>query len=436
MKLFGTDGVRGKAGSYPMDEKTLERLGQALRQFLLTSNRKNTVFIGRDTRDSGTLLEQALLTGLKHSSIQIKLLGIIPTPGLSYLTKKYQADLGIMISASHNPSEDNGVKLLDETGSKFSKEREGEIEAFFFQEKQEEPITTGTATTNTELSQEYKNFLLEQTPKGLSSFKIILDCAHGAFFKIAPDIFKSQNLNFKALHTSPNGQNINENCGVLHPEALSKAVLEEKADLGFSFDGDGDRLVVVDEKGKTLDGDNILAILSSHFSEKTVIGTIMSNSGLEKTLRSQGIKFLRSTVGDREVLSLLQKEKASLGGEPSGHILYLKKAPTSDAILTAFQLLEALISSGKSLNSLTKTFTKHPQITTSIPVKEKVPLEKLPSFKKELEKAKKQLENKGRVLFRYSGTENLARLMLEGESEEELKKLMEKLSSSLKKDLS
>lgn len=438
-KYFGTDGIRGNVGVEPITPEFVLKLGWAIGSVL--SHRKNSkVLIGKDTRISGYLFESALEAGLSAAGVNIHLLGPLPTPGIAFLTHELQAQAGIVISASHNPHYDNGIKIFSKDGFKLLDEVEFEIE-----QKLEQPLqmvaseSLGKAMrVNNDAILRYAKFCVSTVPSSMvfSSIKIVLDCANGATYQVAPIVFRDLGFNVITMGVEPNGLNINQDCGSTHPKNLQRKVIEEKADLGIAFDGDGDRVLMIDHKGNIVDGDELIAIIvNDQVKSKTmrggVVGTLMSNLGLELALKELNVPFLRAKVGDRYVLEQLQQHQWQIGGEPSGHIIELGLSTTGDGIIAALSVLVAMQNSGKSLFELKQVMKKFPQ--TMINVKLSMPLNASREEKLQpaLNAAKQKIGNKGRVLLRASGTEPVIRVMVEGEYETQVKTIAEELASDV-----
>ncbi len=421
-KYFGTDGVRGRVGEAPITADFVLRLGWATGKALAaTGSRK--VLIGKDTRISGYMFESALEAGLAAAGVDAILLGPMPTPAIAYLTATFRAAAGIVISASHNPYYDNGIKFFGNDGTKLSDEVELEIEKWL--DKPMETVESdqlGKARRLNDARGRYIEFCKSRVPKSFSlkGLKMVVDCANGATYHIAPAVFEELDAEVISIGVKPNGVNINENCGSTSPKSLQKAVVEHKADFGVAFDGDGDRLLMVDEDGSILDGDQLLYILASHRQQQGnlgggVVGTLMTNLGLELALADLDIPFKRANVGDRHVMELLKQNGWSLGGESSGHIICRDAIETGDGIISALQVLVALTESNISLKQAVKGMPKIPQVMINVPVKQRFdPLSKQP-VTEALNGVEKSLGNRGRVLLRASGTEPLIRVMVEGE---------------------
>ncbi len=445
-KLFGTDGIRGEAGKFPLDEQTVAIIGASLaRQFTEKVGRVPRFVIGRDTRESGAWIEKSFCAGAISAGAVCESAEIITTPGIAFLTKTFDFDAGIVISASHNPFQDNGIKIFLPTGKKLDELTEREIEKDIYQGSGFGVQNSGSKTENSKsaefqttyldyLAGEFKNLSLE-------NFKMVIDCANGAASNLAPMLFEKFGAKIVTINNSPDGQNINENCGSLHLDNLQKKVLEEKADFGVAFDGDADRALFVDEKGNLVDGDAVLWVMANHLhadgklNNQTVVATVMSNIGLEIALNTQNIKLLRTDVGDKYVLAELLQTESSVGGEQSGHIIFPHHSLVGDGMLTTLFLLEAVRVKDKTLSQMHEGFTQFPQILVNVKVREKQPFETVEKISAAAAEIKRELGDKGRLLLRYSGTENLARVMIEGEHqgkiEEQAHSLAKVIGSSL-----
>lgn len=438
---FGTDGIRGKVGESPITVDFVLRLGWAAGR-VLASQGQSKVVIGKDTRISGYMLESALEAGLSAAGVDVYLLGPMPTPAIAQLTRSMNADAGIVISASHNPYEDNGIKLFSHLGEKLSAEIERDIENHMAL-----PIVTvsanhlGKAFRVNDADKQYKDFCRAQFPSlDLSGLKIVIDCAHGATYHIAPTLFESFGAQVIGIGTAPNGRNINDACGSTHPEALQAAVVAHAADLGIAFDGDGDRVIMVDAQGQLLDGDKLLYIMAQHLHRHGrlaggVVGTQMSNLALEHAIIGLGLQFERTKVGDKYVLAKLQETGWTLGGESSGHIIQMQRNSTGDGILAALQVLEAMRSQGSSLAAMQAMLTLYPQTMINVQVKCHQDPMLHPEIEEAVKKAQAQLQKQGRVLLRRSGTEPLVRVMVEGENGTLVSAIAESLAEVVKKKL-
>ncbi len=427
-RIFGTDGIRGVANQYPMTVELVTEVGRAIAFVLGKKKGKNKVLIGKDTRISGYMLESALGAGLNSMGADTLLVGPMPTPGVAFLTHSMRADVGIVISASHNPYQDNGIKIFSRDGFKLPDDVEREIESKMFTEELKSCRPTaehvGKAFRIEDARGRYIVFLKSTFPSHLSldGMKIVIDCANGAAYKIAPTVFAELGAEVIGLGIEPNGFNINSGCGALYPELIAEKVKAEKADIGIALDGDADRAVLVDEKGEIVDGDHILAVCAEQMAGegrlagKTVVGTSMTNVGLDVFLEKRGISLVRTDVGDRYVVEEMRRNNFFLGGEPSGHIIFLDKNTTGDGIITALQVLAVMRETGAKLSDLRKKLNKFPQIIKNLKVSTKPPLSDLPRTMEQVDKIREMLGGRGRVVVRYSGTEPLARVMVEGES--------------------
>ena len=432
-KYFGTDGVRAVAGQAPLTAAWTLRLGEAAGEVFKAQSRKPSVVIGRDTRRSGDMLEAALAAGLTARGVDVIHVGVMPTPGVSYLTQVFSATAGVVISASHNPFEDNGIKFFGASGEKLSDALELEIEAGL--ERTLEPVTgvqMGAVSDHREAERLYSNFLLEHAPD-LTGLKIALDCANGATHRLAPKIFSRAGAEVFAIFTTPDGKNINLDCGSTHPQRLQKIVADMGFDVGVAFDGDGDRCMLVDATGRLIDGDLVLYINSVMRKERTVVATLMSNMGLEVALREAGIALERTNVGDRYVHERLLEKGLTLGGEQSGHTLFLDAAPTGDGMLSALLTLKAVMSSGKTLQQWRELMTVYPQTLVNVRVADKHAVFQHPDVLKALSAAEGKLGNRGRINLRPSGTESLVRVMVEGPSQEEIAVIAESVASVIRR---
>lgn len=437
-KYFGTDGIRGRVGLSNINPEFILKLGWALGRVIKgTPNKK--VIIGKDTRVSGYMLESALEAGLSAAGVNVNLLGPMPTPGIAYLTQTLRASAGIVISASHNLFEDNGIKFFSADGSKFPDEMELAIEA-----ELEKPLTTvssaqlGKASRIDDAPGRYIEFCKSTIPPStrLNGLKIVVDCAHGATYHIAPNVFSELGADVIAIGDEPNGFNINDQCGSTATEALSEAVLKNKADVGIALDGDGDRLILVDAFGNRIDGDQILYILTKEKMHRGrlkggVVGTLMSNYGLENSLNQMGVPFLRTQVGDRYILETLRKQGWKIGGEPSGHIVCLDKTTTGDGIIVALQILACMVKQEKSLRQLVEGMELFPQTLINIKTTNALQLAAHPPVLEVVALLNNKLKGEGRVLLRPSGTEPLLRLMVEGRDENEVKTQADQLCKEI-----
>ena len=419
-KYFGTDGIRGKAGEFPVNAEFVLKLGWAVGK-VLGSSKQPKIIIGKDTRISGYMFESALKSGLVAAGVETLLIGPMPTPAIAYLTRTLRCDAGIVISASHNPYYDNGIKFFSSTGQKLPDELEEEIEA-----KLDEPMVIsdpaklGKARHLHDAGGRYIEYCKSTIPSSLSlkGLRIVIDCAHGATYHVAPDVFEEIGADTISIGIEPNGLNINDRCGSTYPQLLQEKVLRHRADLGVAFDGDGDRVVMVDNQGEILDGDELIYIISrlAHASgtmEGGVVGTLMTNLGLELALKADGIPFVRTKVGDRHVMEEMAKRNWKLGGESSGHIICAEKSSTGDGIVAALQVIHAMVTLKKSLAELRAGMKKYPQTMINVPCEDKSIIEH-DQVKQVVDKVEVELGDNGRVLLRPSGTEPLVRVMVEG----------------------
>ena len=442
--LFGTDGVRGETNVFPMEPEVIVRLGLAAGQYFRNHDKRHKVILGKDTRISGYIFETALTSGLCSSGMDVYLVGPMPTPAISFLTRNMRADLGIVISASHNPYMDNGIKFFDRFGFKISDEAEKKISEMVldknFKWAYPSADKVGRAFRIGDSLGRYVVYLKNTFPQDLSldGVKIVLDCANGATYKCAPLVFEELGADVVKIGVEPNGLNINERCGALYPENVQKRVIEEKAHIGVALDGDGDRVIVVDEKGEVLDGDQLIAIFAKDLFEKNclknnkVVVTVMSNMGLELFVREElKGELIRTPVGDRYVVEKMREEDVVIGGEQSGHIIFLNYTTTGDGVLAALQLLKIMIEKQKPISELKKIITLFPQKLCNIRVKEKIPFESIPEVKKAMEEVDKILNGRGRYLIRYSGTEPLLRIMIEADDDELINTSLEILKHSV-----
>ncbi|HLR81047.1 MAG TPA: phosphoglucosamine mutase [Bacillota bacterium] len=426
-KYFGTDGVRGIANKELTPELAF-KLGRFVGYVLTKDTEQPKVLIGRDTRISGHMLEGALVAGLLSIGAEVMRLGVISTPGVAYLTKATSSQAGIMVSASHNPVEDNGIKFFGPEGFKLSDEQEKEIEELMEGEDDlPRPVGADIGVVNNyfEGGQKYLSYLKESIDNDFAGYHIALDCAHGSTSSLATHLFADLEADITSIGSSPNGLNINDGVGSTHPEKLQELVLEEEADIGLAFDGDGDRLIAVDEKGKVVDGDQIMFICAKYMNEKgflnhhTVVSTVMSNIGFYKALEEHGLKSEKTNVGDRYVMEKMRQGGYNLGGEQSGHIIFLDYNTTGDGLLSALQLINVMKETDKPLSELAEEMTLYPQVLKNVEVTNKEDVLKHPQIANTIEKVEQQLGNEGRILVRPSGTEPLIRVMVEAPSEEE-----------------
>ncbi len=435
-RLFGTDGIRGEAGVFPLDQETVKKVGAALALSMQNGGHQLKVAIGRDTRESGTWISKVLLDALVSCDVEaVWDLGVITTPGLAFLTRRHEFDVGIMISASHNPYQDNGIKVFSSEGTKLSDEKEFQIESLVFNGTP--PSTPSIRKAKRarivqaeDRSEEYVAFLASQVEGNLSRFRVGLDAAHGAAFSIAPRLFRRLGAEVEVINDQPDGKNINHNCGSLHLDRVRTLVCEKGLDYGVAFDGDADRSLFVMANGKVFDGDSILYALSLDLLEKSrlkgncVVGTVMTNYALELALQRKNIRLVRAAVGDRYVLEGMDKAGANLGGEPSGHIILRDLHTTGDGCLTAAVLAGLMAARQTRLESLVEGFQPFPQLLDGLRVKQKIPLEESPVMTRLIRAAEARLQGGGRVVVRYSGTEPLLRIMAEGADAELVREIV------------
>jgi phosphoglucosamine mutase len=449
-RLFGTDGIRGLANHDPMTPEMSLKLGKAL-TYTLKQNKKNSykpkIVIGKDTRLSGYIFEQALSSGIASMGADVLLVGPLPTPAIAFITTSMRADAGIVISASHNPYEDNGIKIFDSFGFKLPDEKEMEIEDLIYNGEEKliksSPDEIGKAFRIDDAPGRYVVFAKNSFPADLTldGIKLVLDCANGAAYKVAPLIFQELGAQLLTIGVNPNGKNINTDCGSLNPELLREKVLESGADLGIALDGDADRVIFCDEKGTIIDGDIIIAICAREMIEKgklkgnAIITTLMSNMALERFIRDQGAEFIRTQVGDRYVVEEMRARNSNLGGEKSGHIIFLDHTTTGDGTLAALQILGIMKTKEKSLSELATIIDLYPQVLLNVRVEEKKDLNNIPELSKQIKKNEDRLNGKGRINIRFSGTESISRVMVEGEDESLINEIAQELAQTIEKEL-
>ena len=453
-KLFGTDGMRGEAGKFPLDAATVEIVGASLANHLRDKlGRVPLIVVGRDTRESGPWLEHALVSGATAAGANLKSGGVITTPGVAYLARSLSADAGVVISASHNPYQDNGLKIFASQGRKLDEETERLIEKDIFS-KTEAWRAAGRAGSKStpgspnaieaeSLQSHYLDYLANEIGRGLSlpGITLVVDCANGAASALAPALLQRLDAVVIAINNTPDGRNINLNCGSLHTEQLQAEVLKQHADLGIAFDGDADRSLFVDARGKLVNGDGSLWVLANYLNargelnQQAVVTTVMSNVGLELALKSRGISLVRTDVGDKYVLDELLRSGATLGGEQSGHIILPKLSLAGDGLITTLCMLRVIAEEQRSLQQLTEGFRVFPQILLNIRVKDKRPFAEFPSINQTAREIENQLGSRGRLLLRYSGTEPLARVMIEGESQPQIEDFARRLAAVIEQTL-
>ena len=444
--LFGTDGIRGVAGQYPLDRKTAQAVGAALGKWVLESKQERRVVIGMDTRESGPWLAAEVAGGLARREVSADFAGITTTPGVAYLAKNGPFAAGVMISASHNPYQDNGIKLIGHSGYKLPDAQEEVIEreilSLVGEGIESAPVTL---RTDTGLDRTYIDHLAATLPQGLSGLRILCDCANGSASALAPDLFKRLGASVQAINCTPDGRNINLNSGSLHLEALRSAVLAESADAGVAFDGDADRALFVAHSGKIVDGDAVLLLTARYLKEQgwlacgdgrpAVVATVMSNLGLERALASHGIRLIRTAVGDKYVLEEMMRIGAVLGGEQSGHVIFHQYATTGDGMLTALRVFEAMRAASAGLDELTSELQVYPQRLVNVRVRERRALEEMPTVRAAIRDAEASFGEAGRVLVRFSGTEPLARVMVEGPDIERVEAFANNIASQIRAEL-
>jgi phosphoglucosamine mutase len=446
-KLFGTDGIRGIANQHPMTAEVALNVGRAIAYLSKREGHAPRIIIGKDTRLSGDMFESSLISGICSMGVQAISVGVIPTPGIAFLTHNMRADAGIVISASHNPMQDNGIKIFNGEGFKLSDEKENQIEELIFANNMHKlnPASKemGKLSRMDDAAGRYVDFLKQTFPQDLNpeGMKLVLDCSNGATYRVAPAVFAELGVEVTTLFDQPDGKNINLNCGSQHPEALAKEVLRQKADAGFAFDGDGDRVIAVDEKGTVLTGDQALAICSAilkkegKLTKNLVVRTVMSNLGLSVAFKKLGIDSVFADVGDRYVLKEMLARGAIIGGEDSGHIIFLLHHTTGDGLITALQLLAAMKKEGKPLSELAGIMTIFPQVLINLDVKKKPKIESVPEIMAIISQVEEKLGDKGRVLVRYSGTQNMCRVMVEGPTKKETESYCRQIANIVEKML-
>jgi len=446
-KLFGTDGIRGVANEYPMTSELAMKVGKAVAFLFKGHTDRSKIVIGKDTRLSGDMLEYAITSGICAMGVDVYLAGVLPTPGIAYLTASAGANAGIVISASHNPFYDNGIKIFNGDGFKLSDRKEAEIEKLVLNERPDLSTKavqdTGRVYVMADSGKSYANFLKHTVPEKnyFKGLKIVLDCSNGATFDIAPELLTMLGADVDALFVRPDGKNINDNCGSQNPEVLRKNVVNKGADIGLAFDGDGDRLVAVDEAGGIVTGDQIIAICARYMKQtgtlkgNCVVSTVMSNLGLSLSLKEMGVEHIASNVGDRRVVEKMISSGSVLGGEDSGHMIFLNHHTTGDGILTALRLIEIMQADSKPLSELRRIMTVFPQILINVEVSHKPDIEAVPEIKDAMSSVERRLGDEGRVLVRYSGTEPLCRVMVEGPSIDKTRIYCQELADVVKQNI-
>lgn len=446
-KLFGTDGIRGIANVDPMTGEMAMQLGRAIAHLFKEVKGRHRIVVGKDTRLSGYMLETALASGICSMGADVMLVGPLPTPGIAFITTSMRANAGVVISASHNPYYDNGIKIFSRDGFKLPDDMEHKIEELIFSDH-----LTSLRPTASEVGKAYRIddaigryvvFLKNTFPNDLTldGLRIVLDCANGAAYRVAPAVFEELGAEVIPIGVEPNGENINADCGALHPELISRVVLEKGADIGMALDGDGDRIIFVDHRGKHVDGDFILAICGLHLlsegrlKKNTLVTTVMSNIGLDRTIKNAGGKVVRTQVGDRYVVEEMVQGNYNLGGEQSGHTIFIDYNTTCDGILTALQVLSIMKRKERNLDELAKVMEPLPQVLYNVEVEEKREITEIPEINKKIKEIEKSLGHSGRLLIRYSGTEPLLRIMVEGEDETKLHRFAQDLVELMKKHM-
>jgi phosphoglucosamine mutase len=449
-QLFGTDGIRGITGEFPLDERTVLAIGRALGHRLVALGGHRRALIGQDTRESSEWIADIVATGLRASGIEVESAGVLTTPGVAYLSRTDSFAAGIVVSASHNPWRDNGIKIFSADGFKLPDDIEHAIEEEIFR-RLEKPrrgrsaVAVSTLPGNPGLRQDYIRWLAGNVSgTDLSQFKVLVDCANGAASAIAPEVFRACGVRTEFMHCSPSGRNINEGCGALHPETVRRAIAARDGhyDLGITFDGDADRALFSDASGRVVNGDAVLLLAARDMLHRgvlpgsLVVATTMSNMGLEIALRNSGVRMLRAPVGDKYVLEEMLKNGATLGGEQSGHIIFRDgDATTGDGMVTALRVLEIMARSGRPLSELVSDLRVFPQTIKNVQVREKKPLMEIPEIATAIQSAQHELDGNGRVVVRYSGTEALARVMVEAESEEKMRSMADSIAGAIERVL-
>lgn len=445
-KLFGTDGIRGIAGEYPLDHATVYATGLALGHSLRKTTPDPKVVLGRDTRESSDWIAATVAAGLRATGVAVESAGVVPTPAVAFLARRLGCQAGVVISASHNPWHDNGIKLFGGDGFKLPDAEEAAIEEEILRHAAQgdapAPDRLPSLEDNAELKSSYIEFLLSAVPNlSLGHLRVVADCAHGAASAIAPQLFQRLGGEVTLLNIAPTGRNINEGCGALHPQWVAAEVSSGGAAIGLTFDGDADRCMLAGARNNVINGDAILLMAARDLKQRgllsgdLVVATTMSNMGLEAALKRSGIRMLRAPVGDRYVLEQMQQHDAALGGEQSGHILFPHLATTGDGLLTALVVLDLIARTGKSVDELTADLKVFPQVIVNVKVREKKPLESIPPVAASIRAAEEELKDSGRVVIRYSGTEPLARVMIEAESEEAMRRHAEAIAHAIRNEL-
>jgi len=442
-RLFGTDGVRGTAGEPPLDPATVARLGLALVRVLPTAGRRPRLVVGRDTRESGSWIERALATGVSAGGAELTSAGVLPTPAVAYVTQAFGFDAGVVISASHNPFDDNGIKVFSNRGAKLPDDDERRIEALVADPSFAVQADSGHAAAEADFSSAYLDHLRPAlaAPGRLAALRMAIDTANGATAAVAPRLFHDLGFDVTVLSGAPDGRNINRGCGSTHPGALARAVVDGRHRLGVAFDGDGDRAIFCDRHGRIVDGDAVLLMCAKHLKAAgqlpgdAVIATVMSNIGLEIALRDAGIRLVRCPVGDKYVAEAMAAAGAALGGEQSGHVIFSGFMPTGDGLLTALQVLGVMADTGRELDELAAELVAYPQILVNVRVARKPAVETVPGLARAMGELEARLGGRGRLLVRYSGTEPVLRIMIEGERQDEIQTWADELATRVRQEL-
>lgn len=446
-KLFGTDGVRGVANEYPITSEIALKLGRAIAHITNRGQHRHRIVIGKDTRISGYMLEYAIASGVCSLGVDVTLMGPVPTPAIAFLTRTMRADAGIMISASHNEFQDNGIKFFGADGFKLADEIEAEIESLLHSGAIDAIRPTATEVGKTVKMEDSRGRYVQMVKMtfdphvSLVGLRLVVDCANGAAYRVAPQVFEELGAEVIRVGVSPDGKNINQDCGAVHPGRLQELVRERHADAGIALDGDADRVIVVDEKGEVVDGDAVMAICARDLINKdqlpknTVVSTVMSNIGLERSLAQVGGKLIRTQVGDRYVVETMRRHGYSFGGEQSGHLVFLDHTSTGDGCIAGLKTLEVMVRSGKKMSELAKVFERVPQVLVNVKVRRKPPMDTLDATQSTIRRIEGELGNEGRVLVRYSGTENKARVMVEGPKADQTEAFANEIAATLEREI-
>lgn len=446
-KLFGTDGIRGVANTYPITSELALKLGRAIAHISSRGQHRHRILIGKDTRISGYMLEFAIASGVCSMGVDVTLTGPLPTPAIAFLTRTMRADAGIVISASHNPFQDNGIKFFGADGFKLADEIEAEIESLLHSGAIDTIRPTATEVGKTVKMEDSRGRYVQMAKMtfdpnlSLDGLRIVVDCANGAGYRVAPEMFHELGAEVIAIGVDPNGRNINDGCGAVHPNRLQEAVKAHHADAGIALDGDADRVIVVDEKGQVVDGDAVMAICARDLKAKnllpknTVVSTVMSNIGLERSLAEIGGKLIRTQVGDRYVVETMRRHGYSFGGEQSGHLVFLDHASTGDGCIAGLKTLEVMVRTGKKMSDLAKVFERVPQKLINVAVRRKVPMTEMNAVEHLIKQIEDELGQEGRVLVRYSGTENKLRVMVEGPDEVRTEAYAESIAEAVQNEI-